>query len=150
MPQSFTSLQYHVVFSTKNREPAITADLQTRLYEYFGGMLRSEGGVLLAAGGMPDHVHLLMRLTQKHALADVLRIVKTNSSKWVHESFADKSSFAWQTGYGAFTVSTSVLDTVKDYIDKQETHHRRRDFKSEFRELLRKHGIDFDERYLWD
>lgn len=150
MPQLFTSLYYHFIFSTKNRSSTITSAIQPRLYEYLGGIFRTEGGILLVAGGVPDHIHLLARLNQKHAIADVLRIVKTNSSKWVHETFPGSEAFAWQAGYGAFTVSTSHLEKVKDYIDRQAEHHRSMDFKSEFRELLRKHGIEFDERYLWE
>ena len=94
MPQSYTALNYHVVFSTKNREPWITADLQPRLYEYLGGILRAEGGALLAAGGTAEHVHLLVSLSKETAVADALRVVKTNSSKWIHETFPDRSGFA--------------------------------------------------------
>lgn len=150
MPQTWTALHYHLVFSTKHREPTITTDIQPRLYSHFGGLIRAEGGQLLAVGGMPDHVHLLARLNQRQALADVMRIVKTNSSKWIHEAFPAAPRFAWQTGYGAFTVGLSTLPSVKQYIANQEEHHSRQSFQDEFRSFLIQHEIEFDERYLWD
>jgi REP element-mobilizing transposase RayT len=113
VPQSFTCLHYHLVNSTKHREPLITPDLRTRLYEYLGGLVRAEGRMLLAAGGMPDHVHLLARLGQAKSVADVLRVVKTNSSRWVHETFPAAAGFGWQTGYGAFPVGQSTLASVQ-------------------------------------
>jgi REP element-mobilizing transposase RayT len=150
MPQSFTSLHYHLIFSTKDRVPMITADLQGRLYEYLGGILRSEKSILLAAGGMPDHVHLLCSLSKELAIASALRLLKANSSKWIHETFPQQPSFAWQTGYGAFAVSYSHLDRVKRYIAGQAQHHRRITFQEELVAFLRRHRIEFDERYLWD
>jgi REP element-mobilizing transposase RayT len=150
MPQSFASLHYHLVFSTKNREPFLRADLHPRLFEYFGGILRAHGGCLVAAGGVEDHVHLLVRLSRDMAVAEALRLLKTNSSKWIHDTGAGPSAFAWQTGYAAFTVSLSQIDAVKDYLARQEEHHRTQTFQDEYRALLRRHGIDFDERYLWD
>lgn len=150
MPQSFTCLHYHLIVSTKHREPAITPGLRPRLYDYLGGLVRGEGGVLIAAGGMPDHVHLLARLSQQRDVADVLRVVKTNSSKWVHDTFPAAAGFGWQTGCGAFAVSYSNLEVVKAYIAHQEEHHRAMSFQDEFRAFLRKHEIEFDERYLWD
>ncbi len=150
MPQSYTCLHYHLIFSTKHRLPTITTDLQTWLYDYLGGILRSEKSILLAAGGMPDHVHLLCSLSKELAVAEVLRIVKANSSKWIHETFPQHDSFAWQAGYGAFAVSYSHLDGVKRYLARQAEHHRRITFQEEFRTFLRKHDLAFDERYLWD
>jgi REP element-mobilizing transposase RayT len=150
MPQSFTSLHYHLISSTKNRVPAVTADMQTHLYKYLGGILRSEKGILLAAGGMPDHVHLLCSLSKELAIASALRLLKANSSKWIHETFPQHRSFAWQAGYGAFAVSYSHLERVKLYIARQAQHHRRTTFQEEFVAFLRRHRIEFDERYLWD
>ena len=148
MPQPYTSLNYHIVFSTKNREPWITADLQPRLYEYLGGILRAEGSALLAAGGTVDHVHLLVSLSKEIAVADALRVIKTNSSKWIHETFPSLSGFAWQVGYGAFSVSCSNLDSVKRYLANQAEHHRTQTFQEEFHALLRRYRIEFDERHL--
>ena len=124
MPQSFTKLHYHLIFSTKHRLPTIRPEWQQRLYDYIGGIVCSEHGVLLAAGGIVDHVHLLVQLGQNRSLADVLRVVKTNSSKWVHEVFPDVTDFGWQRGYGAFTVSYSGLEAVRHYLSIQQEHHR--------------------------
>ena len=150
MPQSYAALYCHIIFSTKNREPLIPGELQSRLYAYMGGVLRKEGDVLLAAGGMPDHVHLLASLTRQASVAEVVRVVKANSSGWIHETFPPMSNFAWQNGYGAFSVSASAVPAVKRYLAEQEEHHRTRTFQEEFVEFLRRHGIDYDERYLWE
>jgi REP element-mobilizing transposase RayT len=150
MPQSFASLHYHIIFSTKNRVAAISSDLQPRLYEYLGGILRGQDGVLLAAGGMPDHVHLLAGLSKEMAVAEAVRVLKSNSSKWIHETFPAYSEFAWQTGYGAFTVSYSNRQQVRSYFAAQTEHHRIRTFQEEFVAFLRRHHIQYDERYLWE
>ena len=151
MPQSFVSLHQHFVFSTKNRVPLISADVQPRLFEYIGGILRAEGCVLVAAGGMPDHVHLLVSLDKQLSISEALRIIKAGSSRWVHDTFPDVlSGFAWQAGYGAFAVSFSHLDRVKAYLARQAEHHRRVTFQEEFIAFLKRHGIEYDERYLWD
>ena len=150
MPQSYVSLNLHLIFSTKNRLPQINADLQARLFEYIGGICRAEQSPLLAAGGTPDHVHLLASLGKTLALADFLRLVKTNSSKWVRETIPSHGDFAWQAGYGAFSVSQSGLDQVKRYIANQAEHHRVRTFQEEFLEFLKRLDVPYDERYLWD
>jgi putative transposase len=120
------------------------------LYDYLGGVIRNGGGVLIAAGGIADHVHLLARLRQETAIVDLMRLVKTNSSKWVHETFPAAGRFGWQAGYGAFTVSFSQVDEFKRYIARQEEHHRRVSFQEEYREFLMRHGFEFEERYLWE
>jgi putative transposase len=150
MPQSFASLHVHIIFSTKNREPFISPEIETRLYEYIGGILRAEAASLIAAGGMPDHVHLLVSLTRDHSLAGVTRLIKANSSKWIHETFPQKRSFAWQVGYGAFSVSYSNIEGVKRYIAGQSEHHRKKTFQEEFVEFLERHEIKYDLRYLWE
>jgi putative transposase len=150
MPQSFTCLRYHVIFSTKGRVPLIHRELQPRLWEYMGGILRSNRSVLLAAGGVPDHVHLLIGLNQSLAVADAVRLIKANSSGWIHNTFPDLGGFAWQSGYGAFSVSYSAQDAVKRYIADQESHHRTKTYKEEFIEFLECHGIPYDEQFLWD
>ena len=150
MPQSFVCLHYHVVFSTKHRQPMIDAELQPRLYEYMGGIIRSLDGVLLDAGGMPDHVHLYCSIGKQVAISDALREIKSGSSGWVHDTFADRSSFAWQSGYGAFAASYSQSGQIKRYIRNQAEHHRRRTFKEEFIALLERHALSYDERYIWD
>lgn len=147
---SFTCLNYHLVFSTKNRQPLIDKSWQQRLYDYIGGILRQQDGVLLAAGGMPDHIHLLVGINKKIAITDALRDIKANSSGWIHQEIQNQRGFAWQTGYGAFTVSYSGRAAVRSYLATQEEHHRTRTFQEEFLELLRRHEIEFDERFLWD
>lgn len=150
MPQSFASLYCHIIFGTKNREPLIVGELATRIYEYIGGICRESGNVLLAAGGMPDHVHLLISLDRQMSVADLVRTIKTNSSKWIHETFANQRGFAWQNGYGAFSVSLSNVEAVKQYIANQAEHHRTKSFQEEYVEFLNRHGLKFDERYLWE
>ncbi|MBM3980168.1 MAG: IS200/IS605 family transposase [Planctomycetes bacterium] len=149
MPQSYTSLHYHLVFSTKNRVRAITADIEPRLWEYMGGIVRDLGGTPIEIGGIEDHVHLLVTLRQDRALMDVVREIKAGSSGWVHETFAVAGAFWWQDGYGAFTVSRSKRDTVAAYIANQEQHHKKRTFEAEFRRLLERHEVAFKEEYLF-
>lgn len=150
MPQSFTCLHFHIVFSTKHREPRITPEIQPRLYEYLGGILRSQNSKLIAAGGIADHVHLLVSLSKQLAISDALRDLKANSSGWIHDTFDDQKSFAWQAGYGAFAVSYSAIDDVKRYIANQAEHHRTKTFQEEFVEFLKRHHLEYDERYLWE
>ena len=150
MPSSYTCLHYHLVFSTKNREPMIHSAWQDQMFAYIGGILRGEEGCLLAAGCMPDHVHLLVGISKRMAVADALRIIKSKSSKWVHETIPACSEFAWQEGYGAFTVSYSSLDAVREYLANQAEHHRVRTFQEEFLAMLERHGIPYDPRYIWE
>ena len=150
MPQSYTCLHYHLVFSTKHRAPAITPEIRPRLWEYFGGIVRGQKGIPVQIGGTADHVHLLVTLRQEPARAAFLRELKAGSSRWVHDTFPAAGDFAWQVGYRAFTVSHSGRDAVRAYIADQEEHHRTVTFQGEFRALLVKHGIQFDEKYLWD
>jgi REP element-mobilizing transposase RayT len=149
MPQSIGSLHCHIVFSTKHRRPQVTAELQPRLFEYIGGILRNHSSRLVAAGGMPDHVHLLVSLGRTISVADAVRLVKSNSSAWIHDELA-MPDFHWQDGYGAFAVSYSNLDQVKSYLADQEQHHSRQTFQEEFLELLKRHNLEWDERYVWD
>jgi REP element-mobilizing transposase RayT len=150
MPQSFACHHYHLIFSTKHREPRLTPEIQPRLYEYFGGILRARNSKLIAAGGIADHVHLLVSLSKQLAISDVLRDLKANSSGWIHDTFADQKSFAWQIGSGAFAVSYSAIEDVRRYIAHQAEHHRVKSFQEEFVEFLRRHQLEFDDRYLWE
>ena len=147
MPSTCTSLHYHLVFSTKNREPFITTAWRTRLQEYLGGMIRRVSGVPLAIGGVADHVHLLIGLKASHCLADVLRDLKKDSTHWVKDAHGLKL-FAWQEGYAGFTVSPTAVESVRSYVLNQEEHHRHKSFREELIELLTKAGIEFDEKYL--
>jgi putative transposase len=150
MAGTYTNLLYHLVFSTKGRFPLVTRELQPELYAYVGGIVRGEGGVLIEIGGMSDHVHLLAKFKPTAALAEMLRLVKGSSSKWVNEEKSKARKFGWQDGYGAFSVSESQVDAVREYIRTQEAHHRGLSYQAEFRSLLDRHGIEYDERYLWD
>ena len=150
MPQSFVCLHCHIVFSTKNRKTWITPELAPRLFDYIGGTIRGVGGSLVFAGGMPDHTHLLVSLGKTHSAAQLVRDIKSNSSGWIHKTFPSLANFGWQTGYAAFAVSHSNLDEVKRYIGNQPEHHRVRTFKEEFLAFLKKHGLEYDERYVWD
>ena len=149
MPQSFASLNCHIAFSTKHRQPQINAELQSRLFEYIGGIARNNSSILIAAGGMPDHVHLLLSLGRTVSVADAVRLIKTNSSGWIHDDLRIPD-FHWQNGYGAFAVSYSNISQVKSYLANQEQHHRAVSFQDEFREFLRRHNLEWDERYVWD
>jgi REP element-mobilizing transposase RayT len=150
MPQSFAAVYVHVVFSTKQRLSAINPTWSQRLFDYIGGIVVHRGGSLLASGGMPDHVHLLVSLGREWSLADLLRDIKAGSSKWVHDQFPAENGFAWQSGYGAFSVSHSNLDMVTAYISDQPKHHQAKTYQEELRTLLTKHGLTWDERYIWD
>jgi putative transposase len=149
MPQSFGSLHCHIVFSTKHRQPLISQEFQHRLYDYIGGILKSNSCRLVAAGGMAEHVHLLASLGRTIAVADAVRLIKTNSSVWIHNELS-RPQFEWQAGYGAFAVSYSNVGDVTNYLACQEVHHRRMTFQDEFREFLRLHDLEWDEQYVWD
>ena len=149
MTHSFASLLVHAVFSTKDRQPTLVPALSTRLFPYLGGIVREMKGSVMAVNGPPYHVHLLLRLRTDISVADTLRILKTNSSRWVHQTFPERRDFAWQRGYGAFSVSSSKADDVRGYIATQEEHHRTASFQDKFVTLLTKHGIVYDSRAVW-
>jgi REP element-mobilizing transposase RayT len=150
MPGTYSQLLFHIVFSTKGREPMISAPLAERLYPYIGGIVRSEKGVLYDINGIEDHVHMYVRWRTDAAIADLMRIVKGQASRWVHENFPGLRSFAWQEGYSVFSVSKSQEPALKSYIARQREHHTREDFRTELLRLLRLHEIEFDERYVFD
>jgi putative transposase len=150
MSSTHTNLLYHVVFSTKERRPLITPPLRDELYAYLGGIIRGERGVLLEVGGMPDHIHLAARFHQDAAVATMVRLIKANSSKWINQRRTGAGRFRWQRGYGAFSVSESQLARVRRYIGDQASHHRKTTFQEEYIALLKRHRIDYDERYVWD
>lgn len=147
MAHTYTELLAHIIFSTKERQPLINTELKPRLHAYMHGIVKDIGGKALIIGGIADHVHLLINLPTTVTLADALRTIKSNSSKWTHEE--GHKDFAWQSGYGAFSVSRSNVETVYKYIANQEEHHRRMTFQEEYVMFLQKHGIEYDERYLW-
>jgi putative transposase len=149
MAGSFTCLNVHVVFSTKERRRTLMANLREPLFPYVAGILKDLHGHLIQGGGVDDHVHLLIRLHQSTSVADCVRTIKANSSKWLREEH-DVRWPGWQEGYGAFSVSKSAIPDVERYIENQETHHAQTSFQDEFRALLKRHGIEFDERYIWE
>lgn len=146
MASTFLSLHYHLVFSTKERRPLITSAWRARLHDYLGGTVNGLGGFSQEVGGVADHVHLLIGLKATHCLADFIRELKKSSSNWAREN--GEPMFAWQDGYAAFTVSASMRERVKQYIQNQEQHHAKRDFVAELKDLLEKHDVKYDERYL--
>jgi putative transposase len=150
MAHTFTNLLTHIIFSTKDRMPTLDPDLKNRLFPYMGGIFRELDATPLLINGPTDHVHILAVLPTKLAPAEIISKVKSNSSGWVHKTFPTRQTFSWQTGYAALGVSPSQKQTVLDYIEKQEEHHRRVSFKEEFLAFLQKHEIHYDERYLWE
>ena len=150
MSRTFTNLLTHVVFSTKERESFIAADLQPELYAYLGGLTRELKGKAYGINSTSDHVHMLISLPPVVSMSDALRFLKSNSSGWVHDKWPRRRSFAWQLGYGAFSVSKSNVPEMLEYVSNQEAHHRHVTFKEEFVDFLIKHEIEYDERYIWD
>lgn len=150
MPGTYSQLLLHVVTSTKGRTPWIGADVAERLYPYIGGIVRAERGVVYGIGGVEDHVHIYFRWRPDTSVSDLMRTVKSRSTKWMHDAYPQLAAFAWQEGHSVFSVSKSQEEAVRNYIARQTEHHRKESFKSELLHLLRAHGVEFDERYLFD
>ena len=150
MAHTYVRLIVHAVFSTKKRLPYLVEHRRDEVFSYMGGILREIRCDSLAINGMADHVHVVFRLPATLAVANVMEILKSNSSKWIHEDRILQRAFEWQRGYAAFSVSQSTLDHVLQYVANQSVHHRKVSFQEEVRELLTRHGIQYDERYLWD
>jgi putative transposase len=150
MPQSFSSLLVHLVFSTENREPWIRANIESELHAYGTTVLNNLDCQCIAFDGMADHVHTLFALSRTVTVASVVEKLKTSTSKWIKTKGTAFSGFHWQTGYAAFSVSRSTVDQVASYIRQQKEHHQGRSFQDELRALLQRHGVSFDERYMWD
>lgn len=148
MAQTYAKLLYHIVFSTKNREMWIDPAWRPELHAYIGGVIRNRKGELLAAGGIPDHIHLLVRFAADRSISDMLRDIKSNSSGWLHERGV--MPFAWQNGYGAFTIHKDLIPVITEYIENQVRHHASASFQDEFRTLLHDNGVEYDEKYLWE
>jgi len=149
MANSYISLYVHIVFSTKGRQALINPDLESRLWAYMGGIARENQMKALSVGGIADHVHVLLSLPATLPIAKAVQLIKGGSSKWVHDTFAGLRKFSWQEGYGAFSVNVSLLEETIRYIESQGEHHKRKTFQEEYIEFLRRHGIDYDERYIW-
>ena len=150
MPQSLSKVIVHIIFSTKDREPWLGSDVGPRMHAYLATVCRDLGADLVRVGGVADHVHIVTTLPRTVSQAQLIEEIKKASSKWIKTLDARYRGFFWQRGYGAFSVTPSQLDTVVQYVEAQQEHHRTRTFQEEYRELLRRHGVDFDERYVWD
>jgi len=150
MPQSLSKVILHVIFSTKSREPWLNEDVRPRVHAYPATVCRDLGADLVQVGGAADHVHIVTTLPRTVSQAELIEQIKKTSSKWIKALDARYRGFFWQRGYGAFSVSPSQLDAVFRYIESQQEHHRTRRFQEEYRELLRRHDVAFDERYVWD
>jgi REP element-mobilizing transposase RayT len=147
---AFTRLSYHVIFGTRYRKPVVHDDFRERLYEYIGGVIRGINGSLIMIGGIEDHIHLLANWPPTLAVANVIRDVKANSSRWLNDLAEFVGKFEWQKGYAAFTVSYSQIEMVRTYIMGQKEHHRKTTFEEEYMEFLRRHDIKFEHRYLFE
>jgi REP element-mobilizing transposase RayT len=150
MPQSLSQVIVHIVFSTKDRQEWLDAAISPRIHAYLATVCRDHDCEAYRVGGVADHVHLAVRLGRTISQADLIETIKTSSSAWIKKQGDAHHSFFWQRGYGAFSVGFSQLDNLIHYIDTQEEHHRTKTFQEEYRELLRKYHIEFDERYVWD
>ena len=150
MSHSYVSQLMHCVFSTKERRPFITPELQTRLYQYIGGIAKKNRMRLISAGGIEDHIHLLISLSKAMDISKAMQLIKGGSSKWIHDEFPQLRMFEWQEGYGAFSIGIGEVKRTVDYIERQAEHHKAKDFKTEFVSFLDRHFIEYDERYLFD
>jgi len=151
MPQSLAQIYLHIVFSTKDRRPYLKdVDLQARLHAYLAGTCKNLKSPAVAVGGVQDHVHVLCRLGRQITVADPVRELKCESSKWLKQQSPELRGFGWQDGYGACSISPSHVDPLVKYIARQERHHQRVTYQDELRRLLAKYGIEYDERYVWD
>lgn len=150
MPQSLASVLVHLVFSTKHREPWITEAIEPELHKYLSTIFRGCDSPALLVGGYNDHIHALFSLSRKWTIASIVEEVKTSSSKGIKTKGEEFRQFHWQSGYGAFSVSQSNVEQVRAYIANQKEHHTKQDFHHEYRFLLKKYQIEFDEQYVWD
>lgn len=150
MGQSLVKNYLHIVFSTKHRKPLIHQSIEEELYSYLGGICNRLECQVIIVGGYTDHIHILCMLSKKIALMKLMEELKSHSSKWIKTKGKDYQNFYWQNGYGAFSVRASGVDTVINYIANQKEHHSKKEFKNEYRAFLKKHDVEYDERYVWD
>ena len=146
MSHTYAQNVIHVVFSTKDRRKLLSGELRPQMWAYAAGVCKNLDILVLAVGGMEDHIHFLLQIPPTLAVAKAVLTIKSNSSRWASE---EGLKFAWQQGYGAFSVSSSVVPTVIRYIQNQEAHHKKMSFDSEFLALLKKHGMEFDPKYVF-
>jgi len=148
MSHTAGNILLHFIFSTHERQPLIRAEFRDDLFAYLGGIVREMNGVALIINGIADHAHMLARVRPAQSAAEIMRVVKANSSRWVREKYSP--AFGWQTGYGVFSVSESSVEEVTRYIARQEEHHRKQSFQEEFVAFLKKNNVEYDPRYIWD
>lgn len=148
MTHSYRSHYFHLIWSVKNRNNWIVQEIQPWLYAYIGGIIKNDKNILLSIGGMADHIHLLISFNSVDKFSSLIRDIKAKSTLWVHDNFPQYSFFSWQEGYASFSVSHSSLDKVMNYIENQEQHHTKFTFEEEYLQLLKKHNLKFDERFV--
>jgi putative transposase len=150
MSQSLSRILIHVVFSTKDRFPFLTdGEMRKQMHAYFAGALNKIGSPAIEVGGVEDHVHTLCLLSRSHSVSEIIGKAKANSSSWVKAQGGRCLKFSWQSGYGAFSIDEFQIDSLRKYIRDQVEHHRRRTFQEEYREILTRYHVDYDERYIW-
>jgi putative transposase len=151
MANTYSSIFYHIVFSTKNRKEFIDAEIENRVWAYIGGIARKHNCTAIQIGGIEDHIHALILSPPKYAPSQIAQFLKGESSKWIHEEFPKMQKFGWQDGYGVFSVSKKLVPKVVEYIKNQREHHKVKTFEEEYLELLEWHEVDIvDEKYLFD
>jgi putative transposase len=150
MANTYSNLFYHIVFSTKGRKDFIMPDIEDRIWAYIGGIARQHGMTALQVGGMDNHIHALTMAKPVLAPSQIAQWLKGESSKWIHETFPKLSGFAWQDGYGVFSVSKSNVPEIIQYIKNQREHHAKQSFEDEYVSMMKLHGIDYDDRYVFD
>ena len=148
MAHTYSNMLFHVIWSTKERYPWISDELKSRLYGYIHRSAEDQGTKIMSMNGMPDHIHALIQAKPSVCISELMRDIKTGSSKWVRTNFPQKNNFCWQDGYGVFSVSESSVPALKAYIENQEQHHKKKSFEDEFKEFLKVHQIAYDERFV--
>jgi putative transposase len=150
MANTYNQIYIHIVFTVKGRQNVIQKGWKEELYMYISGIVKSKEQKLFAIGGMPDHIHILVSISPRITISDLVREIKSNSSKWINERKFVRGKFQWQEGFGAFSHSKSNLDKVIDYINNQELHHKSKSFKNEYLEMLNRYDVEYDDRYLFE
>jgi len=150
MAQSLSKLYVHIIFHTKHNQPLIHPEVERELYAYIGGVIKENGSVPIKINGTEDHIHILATMSKNIALAKFVEEIKRNSSRWIKTKGDDYQHFAWQGGYAGYSVSQSVVERVKKYIENQKEHHKKVSFRDEYVQFLAEYRIDFDENYLWN
>lgn len=150
MPQSLSKLYVHIIFHTKHNQPLISPEIEKELYAYIGGIIKENDSVPIIIGGIDNHIHILAVMSKNISLAKFVEELKRNSSRWIKTKDEKFQQFAWQGGYGAFSVSQSVVERVKNYIENQKEHHKKVSFQDEYVKFLSEYGIDYNSEYLWE